>query len=373
MPSIEYQILLAASDIEPSNRQREKLLSLMVQDFDQSCLVDMAHREGVAGLLYKNLKKTGVLGYLGHQQIQHLQSAYYLTFRFNLSLIYDLKNILRRLNQKNIRVVLLQGIPLLQQIYKDIGLRPLTDIDLWVLPDTRNAVDDELTGLGFKKEQLYPNTFKKDSTIIDINTHILWADRIKSRQMLFNDIQEELFYNCRAIEFEGEKAYCLNQPDQILYLSMHVIKHYADRLIWLLDLKYLLQDWKTSDWQLLAKRSQDMGQENIIYYIMFLLMHLFDCKPPSDMHNNLNVTNPNRLEMLILKKRLDGKPLQMWSPLLLFTSGKSIHKKTAFVFESLFPRPEVLRQVFANSPNLKVWQLYLKRALQIVSSFHSSQ
>jgi hypothetical protein len=52
--------------------------------------------------------------------------------------------------------------------------------------------------------------------------------------------------------------------------------------------------------------------------------------------------------------------------MLLFTSGKGFSKKAAFIFESLFPRPEILRQVFANTPDLKIWQLYLKRALQLV-------
>jgi hypothetical protein len=367
MPPIEYQILLAASDIDSGDRQRERLLGLMARDFDQGRLVDMALREGVAGLLYKNLKKTGVLGYLEHQQIRHLQSAYYLTFRFNLSLIHDLKKILRRLNRRKIRVVLLQGIRLLQQTYKDIGLRPLTDIDLWVLPDTRDAVDDALIGLGFKKNRLYPNIFKKNATIVDINTHLLWTDRIKSRQMLVNDIQKQLFDDCRKIDFEGETAYGLGQPDQILYLSLHVIKHYADRLIWLVDLRNLLQDCKTSDWQALIKRGLDLGQENMIEYIRFLLALLFDCNLPSEMDKSSIARRLNRLEKMILQKRLNGRPLPVWSPLLLFTSGKSLRKKAAFIFESLFPRPEVLRQVFANNTNLKVWQLYLKRALQLVA------
>jgi len=51
----------------------------------------------------------------------------------------------------------------------------------------------------------------------------------------------------------------------------------------------------------------------------------------------------------------------------LFTAGRGFWKSTAFVFESLFPRPEILRQVFASASHLKVWQLYLKRALQLVS------
>ena len=159
--NIEYQILLTASDVHPGDELKGELSDLMAQEFDQGRLVDMAIREGVAGLLYKNLKKTGVLGYLEHQHIQHLQFAYYLTVRFNLKLIHDLKEVLQQLNQKNIKVVLLQGIHLLQQIYTDIGLRPLTDIDLWVLPEAREAVDEVLTGLGFKKDRLYPHIFKK--------------------------------------------------------------------------------------------------------------------------------------------------------------------------------------------------------------------
>jgi hypothetical protein len=57
--------------------------------------------------------------------------------------------------------------------------------------------------------------------------------------------------------------------------------------------------------------------------------------------------------------------------MLLFTSGKGFYKKAAFIFESLFPRPEILRQVFAKSPNLKMWQLYLKRAVQLVGHVKS--
>jgi hypothetical protein len=88
---------------------------------------------------------------------------------------------------------------------------------------------------------------------------------------------------------------------------------------------------------------------------------------PSNKITDSSAPSLNRLEKLVLQKRLDGKPLPVWSPLLFFTTGKSFRKKAVFVLESLFPRPEVLRQVFANTPDLKVWQLYLKRALQIVN------
>lgn len=371
MQPIEYQILLTASDVQPGDDLKDMLRALMAREFDQDRLVDMAIREGVAGLLYKNLKKTGVLGYLAHQHIQHLQSAFYLTLRFNLKLIYDLKEVLQQLNKKNIKVVLLQGIHLLQQIYNDIGLRPLTDIDLWTLPESRDAVVEVLTRLGFEKVRLYPNIFKKGSTVIDLNTHIFWADRIKSRRMLLKTGQEDLFRNCGTMDFEGEQAYCLSQVDQIIYLSLHTIKHYADRLIWLVDLKNLLEGWQADDWDLFVTRCDELGQKRAVDYIMFLLAQLFGCRALIDVPERLDVKRLNRLERNILENRLHGRPLPAWSPLFLFTSGKGFFKKAAFIFENLFPRPEILRQVFANTADLKLWQLYLKRAMQLVTHVKS--
>jgi hypothetical protein len=219
--------------------------------------------------------------------------------------------------------------------------------------------------------RLYPKTFKKDTTIIDLNTHIFWADRIKSRRMLLKTSQEGLFRNCPTMDFDGEQAHCLSRVDQIIYLSLHTIKHYADRLIWLVDLKNLVQDWQAADWDLFASRCDELGQKRAVYYILFLLTQLFGCRVRMDVPNSLDVKGLNRLEIKILDARLNGRPLPAWSPLLLFTSGKGFNKNAAFIFESLFPRPEILRQVFANTSDLKLWQLYLKRAVQLVSHVKS--
>ncbi len=51
MSSIEYQILLAASDLNPDDDKKDELLGLMSQEVDPDRLIDMALREGVAGLL----------------------------------------------------------------------------------------------------------------------------------------------------------------------------------------------------------------------------------------------------------------------------------------------------------------------------------
>lgn len=365
MASIEYQILLAAGTIDSDEDHQEHLRKLLAGEFDQDRLIRLAKKEGMTGLLYKSLKKAGILGFLGHLQMQQLQSFYYRTVQHNLQIVHDLKEILRLSNEKGVRVVLLQGIALLEKIYKDIGLRPLTDIDLWVLPRKRETFDTLMTQLGYQRDSLYPNTFRRGKTIVDINSHILWADRIKSRGHLLAKSQRTLYDNIKTLNFEGEQASGLDDLDEVLYISLHAFKHCAGRLVWLVDIKHLITGWQPSDWKAFLDRAGELGQVNIVCYMLYLMGHLFNLKPPAEIQTTITDRDLGWLERVILEKRLNGRPLPDWAPLLLFSTGKNLMARVYFVFETLFPRPPVLRQIFPGRPDFKTWQLYLKRALQL--------
>ena len=365
MASIEYQILLAAGHIDPNEEQQAQLARLMAADFDHAHLIRLACKEGMSGLLYKSLKKTGILGSLGHRQMQQLQSFYYSTVQHNLQAVNDLKQILLQVNDKGIRVVLLQGIALVEKVYKDIGLRPLTDIDLWVLPERRAVFGSLLQQLGYQPDPVYPNTFIKGQTIVDINSHILWAERIKSRQRLLAKSQHAIHDNIDVIDFEGQPAGSLNTVDLALYLSLHAFKHSASRLVWLVDINHILTCWKIADWKALFDRAEELGQVNIVYDMLYLITRMFELKVPEDFATMVAKRGLTWPERMILAKRLDGRPLPNWAPLLLFTAGKNFNTRVAFVFETLFPRPSVLRQIFNHRPDFRTWQLYIKRALQL--------
>jgi hypothetical protein len=261
----------------------------------------------------------------------------------------------------------------LQQIYKDIGLRPLTDIDLWVLPEYFSGVESTLVKLGYRNDPFYPQTFKRNSTLIDVNTHILWTDRIKSRRFLINADQQDIYENCRTIDIEGENADCLSRTDQVIYLSLHAFKHNLDRLIWLVDIKNLLKGWEASDWAALAERSEELGIKHVVSYILFYLDHLFELQVPPEARAIYEYTEMSYLERYILQKRLLGKPLPAWGPLILLPLGKSMYRRVSFILENLFPRPRVLRQIFTKAPDFSSWQLYLKRARQLLTHTRNNQ
>ena len=344
----------------------------MCRSFDNDHLINLALQNGVGGLLYRNLEKADSLQKLGSAHNQGLQSIYYQTVRLNLKLIHELKAVLKRLNQEKINVVLLQGITLLDSVYEDIGLRPMKDIDLWVLPDKYVDLVHTLESLGYEKEEFYPDTHIKEETAIDINTHILWADRVKARRLLLDIKQADIHKNAFQIQIDDQAARCLNPYDQVLYLSLHVIKHHAERLIWLMDIKGLVDSWAADDWNALIARASELGLKNTVAQIVFLLKLLLKFQPPDEIMPALQAIRLSRTEKAMLGLRRTRDALPEWCQIVLLPSGKGLGKRAAFAFETLFPRPEILRQVFANSPHLKTWQLYWKRSLQLIGFPKSS-
>jgi hypothetical protein len=168
---------------------------------------------------------------------------------------------------------------------------------------------------------------------------------------------------------EKTAALCLSPSDQFLYLSLHALKHNLERLIWLVDIKNLVSGWELSNWKSLVNRAEELGQEATLHYIIFVINNIFNLKIPPEILSYFDNWKPNIFERKVLRKRINGNSIPTWTQLILISAGKGLRERLSFVRETLFPRPKILRQVFANSPQLSVRQLYWKRVLQILGSF----
>jgi hypothetical protein len=363
--SIEQRILAFVSGLDADPAQKKRLKSLMSNGVDVDCLIKDSVKEGMAGFLYRNLMKAGIFDSLNPQQKQTLESLYYQTVQFNLKLIYDMRKILEQLNEREIHVVLLKGMALLHHLYDDVGIRPLTDIDLWVLPRDYPALTSILISQGYRQDYLYPNTFGKGATILDLNTHPLGADRIKARAFLIARDQEHIYHAAQSTCIDGQPALCLNPYDQVLLLGLHLLKHSASRLIWLVDIKCLVCGWGNSDWDALIGRAQELGLTRTLAYICFLMACSLDYELPPRARQLLEEERLSIVEKRVLGRRIRRSSLPVWAPLVLSSSVKGFWKRLFFALETLFPRPQILRQVFPNSPQCGVPKLYLKRIIQL--------
>ena len=339
----------------------------MSQGIDVAHLINMAIDEGLIGILYKNIVKSGELKNLNDEQIKCIRFLYHRNTFFNLKLIHDCKKVLHQLNQNRIRVVLLKGISLLNQVYDDIGLRPMMDIDLWIPNEDYLELIKILTIQGYQRGTVYPNTFTRGPTTIDLHSHILGAERIKARELLLSQSQSHFYNNAQSIDFEGEEALCLNKYDQVIYLSLHALKHNVDRLIWLVDIKSIIAGWKRPDWETLKDRAEYVGQQRSVFYVFFLLRDLFNFQFPPEARKLFGDDKLLLLEKRLLRERKKKGALPVWAPLLLFSPEGRLKERFDFILETLFPRLEILRQVFVNFSERKAWQLYCMRVLQLLS------
>jgi hypothetical protein len=366
MPAIENEILSSCTDIDPDEDQLQKIRGYMSNSVDMDRLISRATLEGLGGFLYKNLLKAGLLETVSPRHKQQLYTIYYLTVRNNIRFLHVLNTVLDGLNQAGIDIVLLQGMALLNAVYRDVGLRPMQDMDMWVLPKDYQGLVDTMIRRGFGRDPLYPNTFRKGDTVLDVHTHILWADRIKSRAHLLNLNQEEIFSKAVKENSDGRKILRLNPQDQFLYLGLHALKHNFERLIWLVDLKSLVGEWTPPDWADLVDRAEALGHKQTLLYLLYLLKNIFDIRLPDGISSFLNNWHPGFWEKKMLHRRIQGRSIRTWAQLIMISNGRKLGQRVAFFCETLFPRPEVLRQVFADTPRLSVPQLFWRRVLQVM-------
>jgi hypothetical protein len=284
--------------------------------------------------------------------------------------LHDLKEILREAKESGIQVVLLQGIALLLKVYDDIGLRPMTDIDLWLPRNGYSHLIDILHKKGYQRDKLYPHTFRRGLTTLDIHTHILGADRIGTRTFLLPTGQDPIYRRTFVSACEGEPARCLDRYDQVIYLSLHALKHNVERLLWLADIRNLVMGWGDYDWRSLIGRAKAWGQERSISHISFFLNDLLGFPFPEKSLGFLEERRPSRLQERILRQRTEKGALPSWAHLFLFCPTKGVHRTILYLLETLFPKPAILRQVFDDSPDAKVWELYTMRVLQLLGKIN---
>jgi len=366
MSSLELKILACAAEIYPDSYQLRELQFLMSRCVDVDSLIRIAFDEGLSGFLYKSLTEANLLNSLNKKHAEKLRGLYHRNAVFNLTLIHRLKEILHHLNLHNIKVVPLKGIILLKQVYINIGLRQLTDIDLWTVDRSHGKITRILTGLGYQMDPVYPHTFRKDRTTIDLHSHILGAERIKARELLFSQNQSHFYNDTHSIDFEGEETLCLNKYDQIICLSLHALKHNVDRLMWLVDIKCLIADWEGSDWEVLNDRAMSLGQHRSVSYVIFLLHDLLGFQLSPEASKTFGAEKLFLLEKKLLSERKKKGALPVWAPVILFSPEGGLKNRFNFILETLFPRPEILRQVFESHEGIKVWELYMRRVCQLI-------
>jgi hypothetical protein len=341
---------------------------------DRSCKIDsnidwikiekLAAEQGVIGLLYKNLKDSGI----PQSTLASFKDYYVSIAARNIVNINALDQIENALRSEKMEVMTLKGASLLNTVYRDIGTRPMGDLDIMVRPGERSKFVNLLYSLGYREDPLFPHLFNKDRIVIDLHIHALNIDRIAGRAALFPAGMEPVWRN--SVPW-GEHHRYLRRPDNmdnILLLSLHSMKHSFSRLIWLVDILRLINNKDVMFWTALLKRANNLGQGKCLSYTLYLLDRIFCLKPITGPGSEDPSHSLSRFERGILDAKANGESIEFIGPIISMCCVQGFRNKFALGWESLFPKNEIVKHGVIFPDRCKNIYFYLIRFWKIVAS-----
>ncbi len=205
------------------------------------------------------------------QENSIIQKRNFLMSAQLLHLVYLLK-------QKEIDILPIKGALLAQHAYKNISLRPFSDLDILVQIKDLHEVSLTLLSLGYQSDHpidsiKHPYVLKKFSDISF--THSQTGVIIELHWKLIKTASSELshiktlFKKSHTLLLQNMELKSLPLEEEFLYLCIHAAKHRFERIEWMNDLYFLLKEHETDyDWQKLLMMAKN--EKALTHYLLGL-------------------------------------------------------------------------------------------------------
>ncbi len=277
--------------------------------------------------------------------------VYQQQFLLNTRLLAMLQIIVDLLQARQIPLIALKGAALVGSVYAELGLRPLSDIDLLVQPQHLPEVEKTLLDNGFYAAKGL--NYQWQGLSLDLHVDLVSAQRIRGRAALFQ-FPLPLLWQAAVPHPRYPGLLCLQAEDQFLHLCVHALKHGHSRLIWAEDLKRLLPRVNRS--RLWHRAESYRCQRPLLYALHWI------GQPPAG-------PGLHWWERAYLARVARGKPCEPLAPWVCAALLPDWRQRLAFVGECLWPGREVLQDLY---PGLQGWRLWLRRLSDLRRRFQAS-
>lgn len=178
--------LFTLSEIISSHSDKEKIKqNILSNSIDWLSVVEIANEHFLTAALYYSLLDKGLLGFIDDEELLiYLEQIYSINLDRNQGIIEQSKEIADILLEKDIKPVFLKGAAsLLQNDYKDLGMRFLSDIDFCV------SESDFVSA----REQLLSSGYIPDITVgIDVELHHHWWPMCHPKWDVVNELHKSI-------------------------------------------------------------------------------------------------------------------------------------------------------------------------------------
>lgn len=238
---------------------------------------------GVAGVLYRKLSSSerAPLEQASEQleRVERVLARDRLWFR---QISRELDEVVRAFEQREVRAVVLKGVPLAERLYEEPALRPTADIDLLVDPTDAERAAACLEGLGYRRRQLRIGEIESSHAIQFSHPELATVElhRKASSRPGTELPSAALVERARLCpRSNGAAAWILAPEDELLYLAVHAARHRFLRLGWLYDIKLLVDRTPDLDRRQVILRAHEGGLARAVAVTRRVMLRRLETDP----------------------------------------------------------------------------------------------
>jgi hypothetical protein len=304
------ELLLSCLHRDPGRLDADALPDAGSHVWDE--LLDLAATQRVRPLLYRGLKRRGLEQCLPPRITGALKLASRETAMRNLRFLAELGQIARALGAQGAPVMALKGAHLTGEVYRDAGLREMSDLDILVRPEHLPRAVDAVHARGYRPDQ--PFTIDEDMAashhltrfakggVAPIEVHWNITPPLDPHAI----DPEELWHRATPWSSGGVSALGLCLEDLLLHLCFHTSFQHQFRFVGLrpfCDMAMILdQRGPSVDWSLLLRRARAWNWTRGVYLSLQLARDLLGAEVPA---SALHALQPASLDTGVLEAASD--------------------------------------------------------------------
>ncbi len=218
---------------------------------------------------------------------------------WNQFLVGELHRLLAAFDKSGIQVVPLKGAILAHSFYKNLALRPFSDLDLLVRGKDMSRSRELLTSLGYRLTYELPHSSEEKvlrSAVEIAFLHPEWSLPVELHSDIVTVTEYfpsvdlcRLWRRTRLETIAGRKVRTLNDEDLIQILCLHGTRHLWSRLKWVCDLALVLREKPQMDLVNIVGQSRKRGNERTV--LLGLIYDLFGCPLPEPVQERIRTSS----------------------------------------------------------------------------------
>jgi hypothetical protein len=297
------ELLILCSRTQLSAREVVRIKSLLQGPIDWDCLVKLAWKHGVTQLVYWHLAEV-----LPEKVPAAILATLRDTFRGvavrNLVLGDELRKLAKLFEINGIPMVPYKGLVLTQQVYGNLALRPILDIDLLILKEDFQRVKklllteryQPLHHVSSAEEEFrlfsaceYEFVTPSSRHVVEIHWGV-WEESVFSVQAVSGVLQRS-----HSSSFLGLSVLTLSPEDALVFACVHLAKHRWRELRLICDIAELIRVHPQMDWIRLLEIAENTHNKRLLYLGILLAHDVLGAAVPK------GVTTPIAADALLIQ------------------------------------------------------------------------